>query len=615
MTEEIKKVTLGSIKKAQIIQGRKSTPSNDKESLSGFKLQVIKDALNGANELLISTNQIKEIFEDCNLEQVRQRVSQEMSDSGVYSAVQLQDEVLKKVNSVIYDCLSKVLTSLKLMHTWRQQIICQYFPISWQERRQLLESLNSFEEHIESCLSLCLKDELWYEAFWSLKLSTWLEQYFANGLVILPYYQDIIDEVVYGFLSGCLVVLQGDTGTGKTEIARMVLRDLRGCEPIVVSCTSDTSPEDLLGRQILTVQDGATVSSFQRSALVEALESGAGIIIDEFNIPKKPPLTCVYELVAAHSAKQPMAKYETPLTWQDPTGNLTVEVRFKPLIVCTGNVDSDFGDGRFNREDIDPALLNRCGARIVVYLPQQPINIPSYEEVKRAEKEGLITFEDKQLFVLAVLLILADQVDKEKLFSPDLAQQIIELPENALEDVWKLCRMVKMSELAALGKLNEETLLSTTNPDSVGLSGFRPRSVMSMRWLANTLKVWSSSLTFCVPLSQFVADFIDGIPEQSERAFYEALAKLCGFEIDGTKIERKSITGTTKRQRLKILSFTLRDLIRELWPRLLADGVLEVSSGERRGDDLRNEIIETSEGKISTLEVEEQFRLWLYGKV
>ena len=79
------------------------------------------------------------------------------------------------------------------------------------------------------------------------------------------------------------IFLEGDSGTGKTQLLRNLVRTLEGYEPDVVVCSDQTKITELLGRDSLRSENGATVSVFKEGMLVRAMVEGKKIIFDEFN--------------------------------------------------------------------------------------------------------------------------------------------------------------------------------------------------------------------------------------------------------------------------------------------------------------------------------------------
>lgn len=80
------------------------------------------------------------------------------------------------------------------------------------------------------------------------------------------------------------ILLEGHTGTGKSELARIATRELTGQDPEVVYCNPQTRVSDIFGKQkLVETEKGATVTETDYGPLSRAIEAGTLCILDEFN--------------------------------------------------------------------------------------------------------------------------------------------------------------------------------------------------------------------------------------------------------------------------------------------------------------------------------------------
>lgn len=92
-----------------------------------------------------------------------------------------------------------------------------------------------------------------------------------------------IEEIETLVKQGKPILLEGHTGTGKSELARIAARELTGIAPEVVYCNPQTRQSDIWGKQALKNKDGVPVTEVDFGPLVRAMESGSLCLFDEFN--------------------------------------------------------------------------------------------------------------------------------------------------------------------------------------------------------------------------------------------------------------------------------------------------------------------------------------------
>ncbi|EAY22716.1 hypothetical protein TVAG_476450 [Trichomonas vaginalis G3] len=86
---------------------------------------------------------------------------------------------------------------------------------------------------------------------------------------------------------GIPVLLEGPTGSAKTTSAKLALNN-----PDIVSCSSETSVEQLLGRVTLD-STGNEVTKFEEGPYTKAFRTGGSLIIDEINLAPPDVLQCI----------------------------------------------------------------------------------------------------------------------------------------------------------------------------------------------------------------------------------------------------------------------------------------------------------------------------------
>lgn len=106
---------------------------------------------------------------------------------------------------------------------------------------------------------------------------------FKKGYIETPSRKKAKKQIAELIASGEHVFLEGDSGTGKTQLLRHLVRDLEGYEPDVVVSSDQTKLTELLGRDKLESDNGGTITVFKEGMLVRAMTSGKKIIFDEFN--------------------------------------------------------------------------------------------------------------------------------------------------------------------------------------------------------------------------------------------------------------------------------------------------------------------------------------------
>ena len=147
---------------------------------------------------------------------------------------------------------------------------------------QLSKKLDRAEEKIDAKKeALEYGNETWKYARMA-ELSEYKEQ-LDRGFVQTPSRKEAITHMSELLTGGGNIFLEGDSGTGKTQILKNMVRLLDGYTPEVFPSTDQSRDSDIYGKTGLASKDGATETLFVPGMLVRSLTEGKKIIFDEFN--------------------------------------------------------------------------------------------------------------------------------------------------------------------------------------------------------------------------------------------------------------------------------------------------------------------------------------------
>lgn len=188
------------------------------------------------------------------------------------------------------------------------------------------------------------------------------QQEFQKGFVYTPSRKEAVENLANLVTEGNHVFLEGDSGTGKTEILRNMVQNLENYQPYIVSCSDQTKLSDLLGKTKLEESKlGATVTSPQEGVLVRALIEGKKIIFDEFN---NMDSNVRFSLKPYYNLK-PGDTFTVP---ELGSGAYTVKEGFGFL--ATGNLPSEKHP---ERKDLDPAETREFKMPHLNHMPVEEI--------------------------------------------------------------------------------------------------------------------------------------------------------------------------------------------------------------------------------------------------
>lgn len=188
------------------------------------------------------------------------------------------------------------------------------------------------------------------------------QQELASGFAETPSRKSDMNWVREKWEQGRAVLLEGPTGTGKTEIIKALSKKLYGKNSEVVRCTERTGPPEIFGKVLLKAGAlGSTETFFQPGRYTAAIESGVPVLFDEFN---QLPTNTRFALKELYNRKS-----GDEVIIQEDTG--------KPHIIkkgfawaATANVKSDKHKERF---ELDGAESRVLAMRHIDYIPKHEL--------------------------------------------------------------------------------------------------------------------------------------------------------------------------------------------------------------------------------------------------
>lgn len=314
-------------------------------------------------------------------------------------------------------------------------------------------------------------------------LRAYRRQYARGRIIQTPYVEEKKAEILQGLQGSRMCFISGETGTGKTEVARIVAREFSGREEIVVRGYLGMGASELYGHMTLTdssekrmqqaVKDievaekvykerfpqatqeelatvaqgvlsrgGVTTTEYILGAVYRAAKEGRVCIVDEANYIPPELLASLNDILT----KKPGEKINVQ---QDGVGPITVQEGFG--IIFTGNVNPPVGPlakRYIGRREFDAAFTDRVPNVSYERLPQAVQGQPKDYELA-----------DKQLFAIALTTALlpsvpaSDTVEKLEsrygtLFLPGGA-------EKGLDTLWRFAQFAAVTQMAFHGEVND----------------------------------------------------------------------------------------------------------------------------------------------------------------
>jgi hypothetical protein len=371
-------------------------------------------------------------------------------------------------------------------------------------------------------------------------LAQFVDQLAQGRIVRTPDVQKVIDAGKKGLLAKRSLTLHGDTGGGKTEIARIIAKELTGKDPLVIRCYHGMSVTDLYGTQRLESSDGntdilgvlrniqqiaedwksanpnpnpelerlvmekiygansVTISKHIEGAVYRAARDGIICILDEFNALPDNIRLGLNDILT----KKPGEK----IVVQETGESIVVKEGFG--YIQTGNINYDGGKKYTGRHGVEASQNERTHLEYVGALPQQIL-------MDYSENRGI---EHSQLFTIALTAALN--------FDLSLSAAPQNLDHNPLNSIWRLSQFASITQQAFSGKLD------STSP-YVYQEGGTPVNVdlttqISNRRLITIVETWKRSGTF-QSLDNLLLEVIRQAVTTRERRFLYQLAQTQGF--------------------------------------------------------------------------------------
>lgn len=381
------------------------------------------------------------------------------------------------------------------------------------------------------------------EAFFGIHLQELKKYGEAKRIVETPHVKEQAEDIVAHFKNGEPVFIYGHLGAGKTELAMHIARNYLQKEALVISGSKHTSLAELYGHQVLAIDKieqeslekfteevetkfrawaeknpkatedeknrthdtflqtyltkfkGGTISDFFMGPIYRAMEEGRPIIIDEVNAIPHEILISLNHILTRKAGE------EVPVQ-QNSGRRIVIQEGYG--VMMTGNLNQ--GQEKYkDREDMDPAFLDRLYKKEYDYLPQA--------------KEGNLEDEagaDNELFAI----MLAKVMDKNG---------NMELPKGGVEKLWKLAEAGRVMQDVFAGR---EVDKAYYYKDAGGKASkyFLKESVFSMRSMNRILDQWQGD-DFKQELDYYIwQNFVSQGTDAHDRSYmYQLLKDQYGF--------------------------------------------------------------------------------------
>jgi thymidine kinase len=358
---------------------------------------------------------------------------------------------------------------------------------------------------------------------------------------------------------GKVVFVSGETGIGKTEVARIAARKFSGQDPLVVRGYAGMSADELFGHMALTTdrdehvkaikqdidaalktfkevvtnpskeqeteliqnvlaKNSATISTYILGAVYKAAQEGRTVIIDEANYI--PP-----ELIASLNDIMTKRAGEKINVQQDGIGPIAVKEGFG--IIFTGNINPPSGPQAkryIGRHQFDLAFQDRISMVPYSYLPQAVDGNPKDHSQ-----------EQKQLFMVALTTALIPPPNSsqgETLERLESRYGTCFLPggEKGIDTLWRLAKFAAVTQRAFAGEVRDGDAHGfQVNGTSVG---HQPSVSLSPRAFMRVIESWRDD-GFRVELDHYIAkDLLQRALDAKDRAYLYQLSRFFGF-FDG----------------------------------------------------------------------------------
>lgn len=188
---------------------------------------------------------------------------------------------------------------------------------------------------------------------------------------------ELIRAMLPDLLQGAPVLFQGETGSGKSQLAKYISEKYLGKKPVLIPISEQVKESQIIGSRGL--EAGQTV--FNYSEFVKAQKEGRPVILDEINLMPHEFAGIIHDFLQKRVGD----------AWTHPvTGE---EIPIRAPIMATANLKSERYKQRY---ELDVATLRRfvggAGAREIHYL-----------DIGKKDKEGNLVAPETLKILSAVL--------------------------------------------------------------------------------------------------------------------------------------------------------------------------------------------------------------------
>jgi MoxR-like ATPase len=359
-----------------------------------------------------------------------------------------------------------------------------------------------------------------------------------------PWVEKVKNDVINFLDQGRSIFLWGETGSGKTELAKLIGEEYSNGYEIVrghrfmtkeeilgylgLTATEPPPPEkvpELIKKAVKKLKennpelsdeelknsnkiiekviigqasDPVTITKFFWGPVYRAMKEGKVLIIDEANYIDPGLIANLNAIIANY---RPGIKYPIPETGEE------IEVKPGFAIIMTGNLNISEAEKYTKRYRLDPALRDRV--KMIEY------NTPPQEyRPENSFKEA----GDRDLFLIA----LAELIDSK-------GNLILPGGEASLEKIWRLCQGFKVFQEIFAGKVLESDY--QFNQEGRNIAVKIAENNLSLRKLINILSRWKKE-GFSKTLDYYLWDEViaQALSTPKEGAyFYQIFQKIYGF--------------------------------------------------------------------------------------
>lgn len=238
------------------------------------------------------------------------------------------------------------------MASLRAKVARKGRPLTAGERRKIAawqKQLSEVDDNID--IPPNSSKERFLEEVTRLQVREWKRQ-LDSGLLMTEQMQTIIDEALPAMMRGEPTLFVGETGGAKTALAEYMVQTYFGVDPEFVSAYGDVNSYQLMGKQELREENGASVSEFVPGPIIRAMEQGTPLILDEINAMPPELLKRLNKIMQLRPGDR--------FTVQEDSGKV-VEVQPGFCIIATANEKSKRYKGV---DDLSVEFQNRFGANI-----------------------------------------------------------------------------------------------------------------------------------------------------------------------------------------------------------------------------------------------------------